>query len=542
MSPEYAEKPLLQGLIPLSPALGKINPTTRRVVEKQGIEIEELQKKDRNIQELHLSFTLLEILRSIKNGDIEIEGTEPPGANTPDKLILKYKQGYGPKEFEEAKGKITIDLRKSLGERLQKYQEGLKDQEKTRDEQLVQLLDQSTQSDNTAPIPGYLLKFFQENINKEYLAFERYPGQEDQPLNVLGRKVTKTTDQKETSKVIPFGGDIDLQSLTVSKQLHDSVSKNKKYLLYKPINIPPNSDMFNPLAHTENIEKKKELLESTTELLLHLAPYYKDKIEGTLKSIERKIQTTQQQINITEDQHLKEQLEQEKALLQKQQQLILSSNFIKKLLQDPSKATLDDLFESDEAKDYFTNLAGNITPIQFLDKAIMNQLGKSEFLQHGADQFGLGSKFILDTGTHLHIFGDKMFITTDDKQRVKLWLIPEVFNSQFIHVNPAADMTIWSPLIEAQLANSIYKDMVDPETKKSYENYKQKLESSLKRESNMDRYLHTLDTIETVFPQLQDGKEYISNPIRTNVNLDVNQTVLPDITYITPAKSRRRNK
>ena len=137
MPEQFRARPLLQGLITLDKNLSKIDPKNRQSIRENDITpeaIADLKKKDPDVEALHLSFTLLEILRSIKHGDIEIESIERnQNTNQPSNLILKYKDGCGPVEFADNAGRIKIDLTTQLGTRSQKYQTGLVDPEKIRD-------------------------------------------------------------------------------------------------------------------------------------------------------------------------------------------------------------------------------------------------------------------------------------------------------------------------------------------------------------------------------------------------------------------------
>lgn len=515
MPEQYRARPLLQGLITLDKNLSKMDPKNRQSIREHDITpkaIADLKKKDPDVEALHLSFTLLEILRSVKQGDIEIESIERnQDTNQPSELILKYKDGFGPVEFADNGGRIKIDLTTQLGIRIQKYQTGLVDPEKTRDEELLGDVDDALKGKKEfEPLDMQCLQqlFSKENINSEYHAYVRHPYQKDyQELQVLGRRVK--------GKVIPIAGDVDLQSLTLSQQLYDTVDTNAKDSLYKPTNVP-----LQPLAN--ELQQKNELLTQTTLLLGELQPYYKEKINQILESITEKVAAKQDQIDGTTDDKSKQQLEQEKSLLEQQKTLITESKFYTKLSE--GTLTLDTLFDDHLAQDYFTSLAGNITPIQFLDKAIINQLSKYEFLQHGADNFGLGEKFTLDTGTHLDIFGDKMFVTTNDEQRVRLWLTKEIFDSQYIHVNPAADMAIWSPLIEAQLKDGKYKNMVDPQTQNNYAKYQIALTTKATKESHLNTLSSKLEQLGSKFTTQENNAITTDEPPPNKKSPTINAT------------------
>lgn len=496
---EFNDRPLLQGLMPLSHELGKINPTDRKVIDEKDItdeEIRALQEKDPNITKLHLSFTPLEILRSIQHGDIKIEAIERENGEL-SKIILKYKQGYGPQKFQDKNGKIIIKLKEYNGTRKQLYQKISDshpdlDPERERDSKIANTISEiisiQTGLTDKQDIES-LAQLLSENLHTDYKVYkqtEENKGQiTEQPLEVLARQV-------DGGKTIPFGGDIDLQSFTISQELHDSVRTEHKKYLYQPINI------ISPLeSQEEHLESKRKLLHNTTELLQSLEPYYLKKITKILEDIDNKIKATNNELKKLQkrspNEHEQIKLLQQKILLLREQQTtIQNSKFYKKLkdreLINPPPRTwwqkiftkrtptvvptlpklgLDELFETEKAREYFTKFAGNITPIQFLDKTIMNDIGQSEFLQHGADHFGKGPTFKLDDGTHLHIFGDKMFTTTTDQQRVQLWLTKDIFESQYIYVNPGVKIDVWAPLIEKQLTSK-YKEWMDENTQKKY--------------------------------------------------------------------------
>lgn len=559
-NPEYNLRPLLQGFMPLSKELGKINPETRKIIDTTDIteeKIKELQEqKDPNIKPLHLSFTPLEILRSIENGDIEIERIERDDQQKQfSKIILKYKQGYGPLEFEEQQGRIIINLQKSKGERQQQYQKLLLlDLEKTRDEKIANKISDivdigerlKDQEDKQA-----FVQFLTDNLHQDYLAYEQRNHQQEIPLRVLARQ--------DGTELIPFGGDLDLQSFTISTKLYKAVGDEKEYLeyLYKPIKITPSS-----LSSEDNLIQRKDLLDKTTKLLQKLAPYYFENITTILTNLAAEIKDIKSAIrNVKKNKTQLEQLQQKLLFLEQKKSSIENSEFYKELNKRyntqktekwwqrifkfnrnkqiisenlptnsiPEPIELDILFNNDpNKKKYFTNFVGNTTPIQFLDKTIMNYLGQSELLQHAADHWGEGETFILDTGTHIHVFGDKIFSTTTEQERVELWLTEDIFDDHYMHVNPTVDMEIWAPLIEKQLTSK-YKDMVDKTTEEQYFQYLFKnnynnLKLLLQEKIDNNLFLNTQqkkDLLEQIMLKIHSNQLDLPIQIVDNINMKI---------------------
>lgn len=147
------------------------------------------------------------------------------------------------------------------------------------------------------------------------------------------------------------------------------------------------------------------------------------------------------------------------------------NNNSKNLIKD-----IEQLFHKIAIKNSLLERAGNITPYEFLANMLTNhvhncnnaQKGLSEYFndpcQHGV---ATRSPFIVDktihgdsNGPRFHIivtedqqlnYSVQYIYTINEIQRVKLYLIKGILESNFIHVSDWLDMDKWSPIIEKQI-------------------------------------------------------------------------------------------
>ena len=461
--------PLLGGVIPAHKIFNRLNSGGSRKPDPNA-----LQDKDANGEKVQLTKTPVELLRYITEGDVEIEKIDQ--ITTPRKLILKYKQGQGSIEF---KGRFVLPLDENGQDRKQEYDPdyGEKlDPLKQLDQDNRTKIDQIIQTNTTLQNKDLQLvtEFFTKHTDKEMPIFYTTEPYED------NQTILKLEVLASNGKAITTDVDIATRSIPLNLPLPKHLDKH----LYEPINMSES-------GMVKKIQNKRKLLNYTMELFEHFKQNYYEK----MRALEEEIKITQITIaaNVapTKSTVLQEQLKtlevQQKMLLESpigrfmeqeltQAQEVPINNWadfskIRQILsrrQQP-KLNFSDLFLGGEtAKKHFTELAGIVTPFEFLQNILDNCIAKTDALQHGAD---IRTPADPENAEQIMFFKGKIFRTQNDQQRMTLYLNEEFFKEQFIPVNPKANMEVWGELVEKQLASPQHKARVSKGTKLAYFNH-----------------------------------------------------------------------